>query len=627
MIYVKAILGLIFLSHASFASLGPQSHHGTGQAYANAPCPYNQSTLPPQVLSRSERLKNEAADMAVEIARLQDDVETISKDEPFPACKKAVNETIMKVCGANNEGLGNEAIDSAEDHMRGVALFARNANYLDSYMVVYQGIMTSKMTTDRQVASGCPCGYSDDGCLPCDTAPIDDGGWVEEPTTPRTDGPLVPNSGSCFDRYALNNGVINHRICDDANHPSGNTKTNCRPCLRPSGRYPRGLYPTKFKEYFDMQQRLAELEDSYKMAVAKAACTEKHIDNAPETGPNAESFRRCIQLAHPRATAADFCLFCDETGTTQRAKSFDLNRWGPSLVTGIGLAGLGIWANSNVRKSMDGNNDAGYPADTRAGIYTAQNFGSFAIPMMVNSLQSAGAFGCAQTAGGANGQGQVSFTNNMGNFISQLFGANAGVQVNGALGYPPGYVSGQADISGGVFNGNPHAGPWTGANISGSLQAEQAALQQAQANYAQAARESQQRIEALNALNNIQLTIDGMVKQNQNNNLQISELQRQAAALAAQTGLGAFGGGAGGQLGGQTGAGVRLGFDLSAYGGINAGGNGSIYSGGTPLTQFPPYPQQYNGPGYGIPNDSGSNYDYNSGGSSGGTSVIDGLNI
>lgn len=612
MIYVKTFLGLMFLSHATFASLGPQTHHGTGQYYANAPCPYDQSTLPAQVLSRSERIRDEAASINARLETARRRVGEIESDRVFSACRSSVNAIIRKACGGDSsEARGEQGVDMFEDHMRGTLLISRNLNYFDSYQVVYQGIMTSKMNMDRAVAGTCPCGY-DVVTASCSLCPDeiavgdwDDGSWDDDKAVGgvdvRPDTPIVPPaSSSCFD-FAKNDGVIDSQICFSTNETNNGIKQNCRSCLRPSGAYMRGLYPTKFKEYFELQQEVARLERDHRSAVAKAACVETHIDNAPSTGPSADAYRRCIQEADPVSTAADYCLFCDESGRTpQRDRGFDLNRWGPSLLTaGAWILG-GVYANNQINRTREGNWEAGYPSDDRQPVvmtnYVMNGFGQ-----VVNSLQSAGAFGCAPSAG-VNGQGQVSTGNGIGGMLSGLFGGNANVQVGGAMGYPGGMLGGQGQISGGVFNGNPNAGPWASGNLNGSIDAQRAAIAQAQANLEILQRQNQQRIEGLNALASLQVTLQGLEQQNASTNQQIAEIQAQANGIYA--GLNANGGLGGAGYGqGQTGAGLRIGLDVSGYAGLNGG----FYGGGAPGTQFPPTSPQYNGPGSGIPNNTGSN--------------------
>ncbi len=618
----------MFLSQVSLAQTGPETLHGTGLSYANAACPYPQTTIPAQVLSRRDRILDEATNIQAKYETAKRQADEIGKDRLFKACQLSVNAIIRKACGGDeNASEGQRGVLDFEDHMRGVELLtSHRLIYSETYNIVYNGIMSSQMTMDRAVAGSCPCGYdiSIQSCKVCpegsdntsategEMAP---GDWTSETWDDkavdnvdlRPDTPVVPTS-SCFD-FAKLDGIIDDKICDVTNESNPKIKKNCVSCLRTSSAYPRGIYPTKFKEYYDLQQDLATLKGEYERAIAKAACVETHIDNAPEKGLNAEDYSRCIKNADPLATAADFCLFCDEAGqTAKRDWGLSFNRWAPPLFTaGAWLLG-GLVAKNQVEVTRDTNTKLGYPSDPRQPVILA-NYVMNGFGQVVNSLQAAGAFGCAPSAG-VNGQGQV-VIGGIGAALGSIFGGNQGIQIGGANGYPAGYINGQATLSGGVFNGNPGAGPWTSGNLNGSIDAQRAAIAQAQANLEILQRQNQQRVEGLNALASLQVSLQGLEAQNARTNQQMAEIQAQANSIYA--GLNANGGVNGNIYGnGQTAAGVRLGFDVSAYGGLNAGG--AAYAGGVPLTQFPPTQQQYNGPGYTLPNNSGS-YDnsyYNS---------------
>jgi hypothetical protein len=612
MVNLKYFLGFIFACNYSYAqTTGAETNFGTGQYYANAGCPYDQSTLPAAVLSRSERLKNEATDINSRLELAKRKLGEIDDDRAFSRCQSSVNQIIKKACGGDsNEGRGESAVDDFEDHMRGVNMLMSQLNYARTYEVAYQGIMTSKMLNVRNIAGGGGETLVDDiypGYLDEDTP--DDKAIDVEP-----DSPVVPSGpDSCFNNYALGNGMIDPKICFSTNEKNKSVKDNCKGCLKPNGLYPRGLYPEKFKEYFDIQQEVAQLQKDHKSAMAKATCVEKHIDNAPKTGPDAGAYRRCIMTADPSATAADYCLFCDDAGQAEKKqKGFDLDRWGPSLLTaGAWIVG-GLYANNQVKKTREGNWEAGYPSDDRQPVvmtnYVMNGFGQ-----VVNSLQSAGAFGCSPSAG-VNGQGQTVTTNGIGGFLQGIFSGNANVQVGGANGYPGSMLGGNGTLSGGVFGGNQNAGPWTSGNLNGSIAAQQQAIAQSQANLELLQRQNQQRMDSLNALANLQVTLQGLEAQNARTNEQIAQIQAQANSIYSGLGVN---GGAGAGIGGngQTGAGIRIGLDVSGYAGLNGGLNGGIYS-GAPGTNYPPINNGYTGPGYQIPNNSGSNNNnYYNGGS------------
>lgn len=617
MMYFKTFIALIFVGHSAFAqNVGPTSQFGTGQYYANAPCPYNQTSLPSQVIKRSERLKDEATQMQTQLASLKNKLQGIEEDRVYGACQASVNNIIENVCGGGSRGRGSEGVDMYEDHMRGYSSYIsfNKLNYSRSYEVVYNGYNEARINALRNIAAE---RFESEDSFENNQISVGDGieSYSDDKATGGGGGgPVVvsPNS-SCFD-YALNNGMIDSKICFAASGADPRHENNCKSCLTPCKKpnnsglnaeyeagekcvLSRGFYPTFFKQAFDLQQQIAKLERNYKMAVGKAACTEKHIDNA--SGPlDANAYRQCILDADPMATAADYCLFCDETGRAQR-QGFDMNRWGPSILTAGAWALGGLFAYNQMQKTREGNWEAGDPSDDRKPVvmtnYVMNGFGQ-----VVDSLKSAGAFGCSPSAG-INGQGQIVTTNGLGNSLQALFNGNANFQVGGANGYPGAILDANGNIiSGGAFANNPHAGPWTGGvNIDANIQAQNAAIAQAQANLAALQRQNEQRIAGLSALANLNATLQGLAQQRANTDAQIAQAQAQAAQIYGTLGLGGTAGGVSGVGNG----GIRIGLDVSGYAGFGA-------AAGVPGTTYPPMP--YNQPNYVIPNSSGSSSSDNS---------------
>lgn len=595
---IKIVFGLLVFCHQVFAqNVGPTSHFGTGQQYANAPCPYQQSGLPNSVIKRSERLKNLALDINARLASAQGKLDAFADDKVFAACRQSVNHIIKKACGGDSSELrGEEAVDQFEDHMRGSLYISRNTNYLRTYQVVTQGIQTSKMYDQKRMladASGSDIG-ADDALMTWDDEELDDKGG---------DSPIVttPSAPSCYE-YTLNDGIIDHKICFSTGETNSKIKQNCKNCLKPNGTYPRGVYPEKFKEYYDLQQEVAQLKRDYQMAQAKALCVDRHIDGAT-SAPDSDAFRTCILTADPMATAADYCLYCDDAGRAEtKKKGFDLERWGPSLLTaGLWIAG-GLYANKEMKETRQGNWEAGYPSDDRSP-WVMTNYVMNGAGAVVNSLQAAGAFGCSPSSG-VSGQGQTVASGNIMDYVQGIFSGNANVGVGGALGYPGSMLGGgQGSISGGIFGGNPTAGPW-GASGGINIEAERARIAQEQANLDALIRQNQQNQASLEALAQLQATLVGLEQQNIRTQQDMAAVRAQAAAIYGNlnSGYGYGNGGAGAGLNG----GLRIGFDVQGWGGVGAG-----YGGGAPGTGYPPYGQPpYNGPG-GIPNYS----DYNGGGS------------
>lgn len=571
---------------------GPQSNYGTGQYYQNAPCPFTQTSI--DVTSRGQRIKDQAAEIARRLAVANRLAEEIQNDKVFRACKTSVNEVIRKVCGdPNNEWQGEQAIDEFESHMRGSLLISNRVNYLRSYQVVYEGIMDSKLISpNRAIADiGIEISADDDEL--------------------RIDTPIVPSSFGC-QQYVLDNGAIDRKMCFQTNEVGPTIKKNCSSCLNSSGAYPRGLYPTKFTEYYNLMQDAAKLEKEHKVALARAACVELHIDGAAATGPDANAFRLCMQTADPFATAADYCLYCDAAGQIPAQESaFSWSKWGPGLLTALGVIGLGAYAFNQVQKTREGNWEAGYPTDDRGPAVMA-TYALGGAGLVVNTLQASGAFGCAaQMAAGQ--AGVVTAPVGLGGMVQSIFGGNINANIGGAAGYPGSMLGGNAGIvSGGVFNGNPTAGPWgVQGNMQGNVAAQAAALEQARLNLQRAQQQNQQQLESLNALANLQATLQGLEAQNLRTNQQIAEIQAQAAGISA--GLNGYGNSYGGVNGGagilgQTGAGLRLGLDFDLNAGLTGGGNGMVGTPFVPGTQYPPY-------GYQRDNYvDRTNYDYNNNG-------------
>ncbi len=629
MIYFKTLMMVALLSPMTYAdepgplygetaAPTPTSHYGTGEYYANAPCPYPQKTLPNQVLSRSERIKQQADTINAKLAVAKRRAGEIEKDRLFSKCRRAVNGIIRKACGGGNEGRAEEGVDYYEDHMRGaLTYFSKNLNYLETYQVVSEG-MSIDVNMDRMIA-----------------------GVYEPVVEDNNDYTEAPRS-SCYD-YALNGGVVNNQICFSTDESSGRVKQLCKTCLKPSGAFPQGVYPAKYKEYYNLQQEVAELERDQRSALAKAVCVEAHVDNAPSSGPSAEAYRRCILEADPTSTAADYCLFCDDAGKTAKKAGFDFNRWGPSLLT-AGLLGLGgALAYNQVKKTRKGNWEAGYPSDDRGPVVMATYVAQAGVPLMVNSLQSAGAFGCPSGAG-ASGQGQV-VTSGIQGILGKIFGGNQHTPVGGAMGYPGGMISGSVNgsLSGGAFDNNPNAGPWTSGNLSGSIEARREALRIAEENAERLRRRNQQDAESLNALASLEASIRRFEEQNARTNQDLANARAQASNIAARIGGGGYIDAYGRSQTGAGGSGIgnlRVGLDISGWAGVN--GNAGVHSGrgpfpnsgsnwnnsphygidnydyynsGAPGTRFPPRPNRYDGPGQRLPNYSRSGRGYQGSGS------------
>ncbi len=616
------------------APAGPQTQHGTGQYYANAACPYQQSTLPASVIQRAERIKNYASEINQKLQLATRRRENIQNERLFSTCRTAVNRIIRKACGGGSEAKGEAAIDDFEDHMRGVNdgfdfMSSSLLNYTQTHEFYYNAITTSELSSDRMVASG----EGDDpgvtnGFEALDPETLDPkGGDDNDGGTDDDDGGGGRNSCSS---YKVPGGAINNQICFNAGEKNSDVKQYCKDCLKPSGGYPRGLYPEKFEEYFNLEQDIARLEREYRDALGKAQCVETHIDNAPESGPDAGAFQRCIMAADPEATTADYCLYCDSSGgaAQQERKGFDLNRWGPSLLTGALWLGGGIYANNQAKKTREGNWEAGYPSDDRSpwvmSSYVMNGFGA-----VTNQLQAAGAFGCSPSAG-LNGQGQTNANVGIGGFLQGLFGGNSNVQVGGANGYPPGWTGGaQGNLSGGIFGGNPTAGPWGAQGGVGggiNIEAERQRIAQQQAALDAAIQQNNQNQINLNALAQLQTTISGLDAENARLAQQRAALMAQAQGIYSNLNTSSAGGGYGngyGQTG--TGAGLRIGLDVSGWGGIGAGMSGG-YS-GAPGTGYPPMP--YNNGYPGLPNNSGNNYNGNGNPGSGSSTdlAVPGLGI
>ncbi len=584
------------------ATVGPHTQHGTGQYYANASCPYDQTTLPSQIISRAERIKNMASDVNRQLQLAIRRREEMEGDRLFNTCETAVNRIIEKACGGGSRAQGRSWINQFEDWMRGVDgiddsfLYSRNVNYFRTYEYVQNGLTSPSTNIDRMLAGG-PEG-SDPGFGNIDS--------------PGEDSPTTPRGGGDCDQYKLNGGRIDSQICYNAGESDKRVEDYCEGCLKPKGGYPQGIYPEKFVEYYNLGQEIAELEDAYRAAIGKAECVAIHIDGAPSTGPDAGAFQRCIQSADIDATTADYCLYCDDAGrVAQKEKGFDWNRWLPSiLTTGAWVVG-GIYANNQMEETRQGNWEAGYPSDDRSpwvmSNYVMNGFGA-----VTNSLQAAGAFGCSPS-GGTNGQAQMTATSNIGSFVQGLFGGNPNVQTGGALGYN-GQITGgiNGNLSGGIFGGNPTAGPgiMSEAEIQRQRDAINAALLQ-----------NQQQAQTLDALAQLNASLASF-------DAQAAALAQQRAAIAAQaqglySSLGYGQGGVG--TGTGTGAGLRIGLDVSGWAGINGGLNGGYNQGysGAPGTVYPP-----NNSGYpGLPNNSGNNNGGNYNPGSGSQYAVPGIGL
>lgn len=566
------------------ATVGPHTQHGTGQYYANAACPYDQSTLPAQVISRAERIRNMATEINRQLQLAIRRREEMESDRLFSTCETAVNRIIEKACGGGNRAQGRSWINQFEDWMRGVDgiddsfLYSRNVNYYRTYEYVTNGLQSTSPNLDRMLAGTCP----PEGCLP---SPSDDPGFGN--IDPPGGGATPPrNTGDC-DQYKLNGGRIDSQICYNAGESDRRVEDYCEGCLKPKGGYPKGIYPEKFVEYYNLGQEIAELERDYRAAIGKAECVATHIDGAPSTGPDAGAFQRCIIDADPSATTADYCLYCDDAGrVAQKESGFDWNRWAPTiLTTGAWILG-GIYANNQMEETRQGNWEAGYPSDDRSpwvmSTYVMNGFGA-----VTNSLQAAGAFGCSPS-GGASGQAQMTATTNIGAFVQGLFGGNPNVQTGGALGYNGGITAGiNGNLSGGLFGNNPTAGP--GLMSDAEIQRQRDALNAA-------ILQNQQQAQTLDALAQLNASIAKF-------DADAAVLAQQRAALAAQAqGLYSSLGYTGAGAGTGTGAGLRIGLDVSGWAGVN-GGLGAGLS-GAPGTVYPPTPTGYPG----LPNGSGNTY-------------------
>lgn len=594
----------------AIAPVGPQTHAGTGLLYANAACPFRQTTIPNQVILRAERLRNAAVEIDKQLQLKIKRQDEIRNGDLFAGCEKYVNKAIENACSEGKRALGRRWISKFEDHMLGESNsynpFAdedeleidesfpssKNTNYLIEYMYALNFFRSSSPNVDRTLAGGGPI-------IP--PAPVV---VLEEEET------------GC-NKFKRANGRIDSALCYAAGSESPKSQDKCEFCLKPQGGYPNGIWPTLFVDNFILGQEIAILQGQYTVAIGKAECVTRFIDNAPATGPDSAGFQNCIKIVDPLATAADFCLFCDEVGlATVEKRPFEWGRWLPSILTaGLWIAG-GIYANNQMEETREGNWEAGYPSDDRSP-WVMSSYIGLGANSVINSLQAAGAFGCAPGVGV--GGAPLTATLGVGGMVQGFMGAGGPmVQTGGALGYDPS-ITGQltGNLNGGLFP-NAQLGGYAGAgvnvdqaryNLQNQIDAANAAILRNQQGQAQ-----------LDQYMQVQAAYNQARQQEEALRYQ---LQNQAQGLAPYINTGAIGvGGAGvgfpgvGLNGlGTTGAGLRIGLDVNGWAGVGAGVNGNLYGSGAPGTAFPPYPVNNNG----MPNGSWNDDYYDDGNSSPGS--------
>ena len=495
-------------------------HYGTGEYYANAPCPQEQRGIPPAVISRSEILRVEADELGGRLDELKAQLKSIKENTDYIKCENAVNKVIREVCGIHQKGddydelNGEDGVDFYEIHMISdgvISLYNKAPQYLRTYKLVSesfgwekQGFMQTAVATEKSSVSSTNSGRF-----------------------PAADGDL-----SCED-FACENGYIDHKICFQPQlKVSRKIKETCKKCLNPRHRPPKGIYPSDFKRAYHLQQEIAVLEKQVAFARGKAACVDRHVDGPLSEGrhPNSRAYRRCIITVDPQATSAEYCLFCNLSGQTVAPKKPGFKEMLPAILkTGI-WAGLGIYAHNQSKKISRGNWEAGYPTDDRHSWKTA-NYLLGGLPMVINSWQSTGAFGCAPTS--VNGQGHLA-TNAVGNFsMNNKFNGSPNVQVNGANGYPPDLIwpYNPAAYSG-SFNQSTHVGSWDPAlnryNNPAVLQ-EQIRRQKADLEFS--LRQNRERMAALGQLQSIQAQMNQLSQQGAELNGRLGSLNSQYQSI------------------------------------------------------------------------------------------------
>lgn len=531
----KIILVLTALAIApmSMAQMYSPNMYGTGMSQAYPPCPYPQSSVAGIVTKKSERFDSAASRIRRQLKTIQNKLDKLSEDRLYKACESAVSKAVKGYCGTG-EGqersmTGTREWNKFRDHMTGAPVYvSKSTSYEREYILAMQGVYES-------------LGLQDPYRLPA--------GEVGNPIRGGNSG------GSGFqhcDSYALGGGGIDPELCDAAaggNHLNSAGQGQCHDCLKRTPSFPSGVYPARVKEVYDLQQEEAQLKNALEIADAKVACAQSHLDGELQ---KPSEFRECILDADPLATTAEYCLTCDESGK-EKKEGVDWGKWLPGLISaGLWTAG-GFYAHNQMEQTRQGNWEAGYPSDDRQP-WVMTNYVMNGANQVMDTFKASGAFGCAPT-GGLNGQGVMGATN-MNPYASYQFGGSPFMGVNGALGYPPGMITGlngQLMMGGGLYGNNP-----MGMHMGGNLAAQQAQLQQQQAMLQYAIQQGQRDLATMQALAQLDAQI---------NQIQLQRNQIFASNPSFGSGMYGSGGmyGAGGAMYGAGGA---------MYGGVPGGGVG-----------------------------------------------------
>ena len=620
----------------SQTTVGSTSHYGTGEYYANAPCPQEQRGIPPAVISRSEILRVEADELVGRLDELKTQLKSIKENTDYTKCENAVNKVIREVCGIQRSGdydesAGEDGVDFYEIHMisdGAISLYNKAPQYLRTYKLVSesfgweeQGFMQTAVATEKSSVSSpnsgrFPAEADGDGNGNGDGTG-DGNGNGNGSGNGNGDGNGVHIHGdlSCED-FACENGYIDHKICFQPQlKVSRKIKETCKKCLNPRHRPPKGIYPSDFKRAYHLQQEIAVLEKQVAFARGKAACVDRHVDGPLSEGrhPDSRAYRKCIRTVDPQATSAEYCLFCNLSGQTVAPKKPGFKEILPALLTTGVWAGLGIYAHKQSKKISQGNWEAGYPTDDRHS-WKAANYLLGGLPMVINSWQSTGAFGCAPTS--VNGQGHLA-TNAVGNFsMNNNFNGSPNVQVNGANGYPPHLIwpFNPAAYSG-SFSQGTHVGSWdpalNGHNNPAVLQ-EQIRRQEAELQFS--LRQNQERMAALGRLQSIQTQMNQLSQQSAMLNGQLGSLNSQYQSVYSSiggAGSSNYGPYPGASSNGSALGNIRVGWDMSGWGGVGSHlGAGNNYPPQGPYRPGPEYnrPPYNRGPSNGGPRP-GRSYD------------------
>ncbi|MCO5114544.1 MAG: hypothetical protein M9899_10290 [Bdellovibrionaceae bacterium] len=456
----RIILFLMVMAIApvGMAQMYNANMYGTGLSAAYPPCSYEQTSIAGKVTKKSERFEAAAAKVRRELKSIQKKLDKLSTDNSISSCERVVSAAVRGYCAtgsSDNEKRisGSKAWNDFKNHMTGSPVFVgAGMSFTQEYLYTMNGLYKElgMQNPYRMLASA-------------------DGGGPADAT------PLTPGFQSC-DNYAASGGGIDSTLCEAAargGHIAQNAYEQCDGCLRATPSNPRGRYPSLVREVYELQQKEAQYKKDLEIAEAKVACAQSYIDG--EMANKNSEFRECILDADEYATAADYCLTCDESGKEKKSSGVEWSKWLPGLLTaGLWTAG-GIFAYNQMEKTREGNWEAGYPSDDRQP-WVMTNYVMNGASQVIDTFKASGAFGCAPT-GGLNGQGVLGATN-VGPYGQYQFNGSPFLNVGGALGYPQNMIvgpNGQLMVGGGLYANNP-----MGMHAGGNLQAQQAALQQQQ---------------------------------------------------------------------------------------------------------------------------------------------------